>query len=179
MTTQLRFLSKVIFSLSIFVAGNVGAQHNPGSNCGGNGCGYAQFTCGASQHKFSCTGASSANAHSDCTGQCPTGEVCHPVCEDTFAGNTVGVETYRAVLAAANAGNVPKVLELAARLPTHVALNASRKSIQVKSCAGEFVIASLRVRSDSQLQLASRLPAIGQILALGPAVSDSCGQILR
>ena len=151
--------------LVMILSGSAGAQN----------CGYfGTENCGANDHWVTGDPPTSDSAHAHCMGPCAPGSVCHPTCRvELFVANPKLKAGYEAVFMAANSGDVALVLRLAARAPGFVAFNRTRRAVQLKGCGGEFVAASLPVRSPALLQLAMRLPNRAQILA--SAVSPRTG----
>lgn len=145
-------------TLGLAVSGSsVGAQTLPG---GGEDCKVDVSTVGCTGlgwHKAP-SGASRAlgdGAHTACQscqyvnqqGDTVSGpfEYCHGDCDSGFEDEPELSASYLAVLQAARHGNVTRVLELAPRLARHVILNRSRESLQITSCANDYVIASLKL----------------------------------
>ena len=126
-------------------------------------CGYFG-ECSGGGHKLPQTTQSNQNPHSNCLA-CIEG-VCHPVCGGGYASNPAMQAKYEAVLAAANTGDVARVIRLGEQTPGYIMYNAGRQSVQILSCTEDGVLANLPVRSQRELALAKRLPSTEGVLAL-------------
>ncbi len=132
------------------------------SRTAGAQCGYfGECTGGA--HKLPQTTPSNENPHSNCLA-CIEG-VCHPVCGGGFASKPAMQANYQAVLAAANAGDVARVIRLGKQTPGYIMYNARRQTVQILSCTEEGVLANLPIRSQGELAMAKHLPSSERVLA--------------
>jgi hypothetical protein len=102
--------------------------------------------------------------HGEC-GIC-AGGACHPVCGYTFNGDFRSKATYEAILVAARRFDASAVLRLAHAGAGYVTYNHERGHVQVKSCSGDGIVASLAV-NDAGLRLIARsLPPSEPVLAM-------------
>jgi hypothetical protein len=125
------FVISVAASLQMVIGSALSAQEYPTES---GYCGYFNV-CGENMHSFTGQSASSKNAHGDCYGPCALGYVCHPICSGSFAGRPELEKVYIAILAAANAKNVAKVISLANTAPGYVAFSRERLSKQMLAAA--------------------------------------------
>jgi hypothetical protein len=119
-------------------------------------CGYFG-ECSGGEHKLPETQQSNKNPHSYCA-TCVQG-VCHPICGGSFVTNPKLKARYEAVLDAANASDVGRVIRLAGDIPGYVLFNSERRSVQILGCSLDAIVANLPIRNERILQLAMRLPS--------------------
>ena len=123
-------------------------------------CGQIVYGCGggggtASAH----TANTGPNAnwkypHSECSMCANLPSECHPYCVDQHEDSAA----YGAIMAAAAAGDVSRVVSLARTVKGYVLFNAERRSIQIMSCKKTDIIANLPIRSGVLLAQAALLP---------------------
>lgn len=85
-------------------------------------------------------------AHDDCR-TCVQGYQCHSDC-GSLMGTAEARGRYEDALAAAEDGDVMRLLSLMPHLAHHVRINESRRSVQLYSCDQGSIIANLPVRDD-------------------------------
>lgn len=91
--------------------------------------------------------------HDDCA-ICITPGGCHPGCDDQLAARA---PDYKRLVAEANELDVHGVLSAAKAIPEFAFYNAARASVQVLSCDGETVIASIPVEGGLRRVAAAQL----------------------
>ncbi len=104
--------------------------------------------------------------HNNCQYCYSTLGICHPSCEPDL--DAAGKAAYSAIVAAARRGDTRKILKLAPAVPEFVRYNVARGAIQISSCDGKSVLASLPVRQSEGSVALRALPHTG---TLGPVRS--------
>ena len=125
-------------------------------------CGH--FEACASGHKLPPTEASNEFPHYDCYAclEAP----CHPVCGgEEFAQAPALRRAYEDLLDAAGRDDADSVIRLASRLPGFVFFNAFRGAVQIRSCGGSAIVASLPVSRAESIILARSLPPASDVQA--------------
>lgn len=104
-------------------------------------------------------------SHTTCN-LCPDGNPydCHFSCFRLSSSDSSAA--YNALLAAAESSDVARVISLASALGEHVRFNPRRQSIQILSCSGDGVIATLPVPGSALLAAASRLRPVEPLASL-------------
>jgi len=128
-------------------------------------CGdFGNDSCPPDFHYVHGGGQNNKNPHAHCWGPCAPGVECHGVCTGSLVSNPRVYFNYQAILAAADAGDLERVLRLGTK-SEYVTFNHARQAIQIVSCSGTSIVASLPVRSSAMLTLAMRLPRTNMVLA--------------
>jgi hypothetical protein len=133
-------------------------------------CGYFAGSCEGTGHFFNYDSSNSCFPHTYCA-WC-MGGACHPMCGDCgslFSLNPLRNLNVEALLTAAAAGNLDRVLQMSSVVPGYVAFNRERGSVQIRSCSGATLAANLPPRTKSQIAIASRLPSPDAIIAAARA----------
>ena len=123
-------------------------------------CGQIVFGCGGGGGTESAhTANSGPNSywkypHSGCSMCAVPMPECHPYCVDTHED----AAAYVAIMTAAAAGDVSRVVGLARTVKGYVFFNAERRSIQVMSCSKTTIVANLPIRDVAVLAKAISLP---------------------
>jgi hypothetical protein len=73
---------------------------------------------------------------------------------------------FQAVVAAADAGDIRGILNLASGVPGYVMWNAERQAVQIKACSQAALIASLPVRDPMMVAMAQKLPSVQLVLSV-------------
>lgn len=87
-----------------------------------------------------------AGLHSECkicyhNGAPTSWKDCHELCE--FTQDAAYEQAYRSLIDAASEGEVTKALFLAMSVPKHAIVNDERRSLQIRGCDGQTLIANL------------------------------------
>jgi hypothetical protein len=132
---------------------------------GDGGCGFhSTIMCtGNGYHVVPAIGSGVNHAHTSTCKYCyPDGDWqdCHGPCTGRLllAVNPVVRSSYLQALDAAREGDVDRLLAVGSGAPGFVVFNASRGSVQIVSCTGRNILASLRVTDRRALQKAATLP---------------------
>lgn len=105
---------------------------------------------------------------------CTTGDWrdCHPDCTVSFA-DPLARKLYATVVAQAQQSRVDAVIGLGRAVPDRVYFNQARGAVQVLSCNGESVVASLAVTPNTPLYASAlTLPRVGRNLVEAGAGSQ-------
>ena len=102
---------------------------------------------------------------------CPGGIFnCHAECEPTLV-DRLGKEAYRSTVAAARRGDVETLIALGSLVPDYVRYNAERRAVQLLSCTGSSVLATLLVRDARLVAAAARLLPTSREFAMGTGLA--------
>lgn len=135
-----------------------------GTTTGGAPCGTLFYFCGGDGYSHYTSGSPAVGAgHSNCM-WCVSNNInieaypnCHTACSASIPMALKG--RYAAVLkAASHANSVAAVIKAGVLAPGYVVFNEERRSVQIKSCSKEGVIANLRIHTSEELRMASALP---------------------
>ena len=135
-------------------------------------CGNLQW-CGFSDSHSAAAGGSTIGqpTHSTCN-VCP-GSVfnCHAECGGTFG--SLENAALRSAVAAAARGDIATVVHLGPLTSGRIRFNVDRRAVQILSCVGDEVIATLPITSPRILALAVGLPPVSRDIRFAVTAVDA------